>query len=79
MNQKTFKETVSDHFEEKGLIVTIKECKLGKLEAISIAVFPKKGGPQVFKELVPSEGANWDIAIKNLERKINFRYGKKII
>lgn len=76
---RTFKEVVLNHFEEKGVTVTIRDCKMGKLEAIAIAVFPKKKSPQVFKELVPSESANWSIALKNLEQKINYRYGEKII
>ena len=78
--QQEYIKILAAEIENENVRVVYSPFKMGGFDAVRVTV-TKNGSDRkaVVNGIVPTDGANWDIAIKNLRRKINHSYGESIV
>ena len=78
--QQEYIKILAAEIENENVRVVYSPFRAEHGECIEI-IINRKGSDRkaVVNGIVPTDGANWDIAIKNLRRKINHSYGESIV
>ena len=78
-NQERYAGLIKQALENERTMILIEPMKMALMEALRVHVQPQGEERRSFDTIVPTEKGNWDVAVKNLQTRINHVYGGKVV